>query len=514
MNILEKRFETLHRNLSENGVLIHPSRLLIRAANLWPNHTALTCEEKSVTFKELASRVFFLAKKLKDEFNLHPRDRVLVLYENSIDFYIAYHAAWINGAIVAPLNIFLTEVELKHIIKDSSPKLIITSPGLCEKVAAQTDTPQLCENLWELTKTAESSTPFEPNAPDLNECTLLLYTSGTTGLPKGVMLSGEAIMTNCMQGIANFNITGREKLFAPLPLFHSYMQNTNVWCSLIIGAEVIIVPRISRPALIAALAKKPTIILGIPQLFGLFCLMKNISFSKARILCSGGDALHPSIKMGFELRFNRRLINGFGLTETCPLVAANLVDVHAPTHSVGKPFFGIIVEIRDEQERPVPQGTVGTIWVKGKNVMLGYYNAPAPTQEILKDGWLNTGDMGYLEKNGSLVLAGREKDLIIHNGMKIYPQEIESVLSQHPAVIMAAVVGKKKDNNETPIAFIVPNQDHPEHLEKILKSHCRQHLAAYKVPTIFYLKASLPLTATGKIDKKVLRAMLTSEILE
>lgn len=515
MNRSEKRFKTLQHDLSKNGVLLHPNRLLFRASRLWPDQPALTCEEKTVTFKQLALRVAFLAKKLKTEFGLQPGDRVLVLYENSIDFYIAYHAAWILGTIVAPLNIFLTEVELKHIINDSRPKLIITSPGLCEKIAVQTNTPQLCENLWELTKDAPvDSLDFEPISPQLTDCTLLLYTSGTTGLPKGVMLSGEAIVTNCIQGIANFNITKREKLFAPLPLFHSYMQNTNVWCALIIGAEVIIVPRISRPALIAGLAKKPTIILGIPQLFGLFCLMKNISFPKARILCSGGDALHPSIKMGFELRFNRRLINGFGLTETCPLVAANLVDVHAPTHSVGKPFLGITVEIRDEEERPVKQGIVGTIWVKGKNVMLGYYNAPEATAAVIKGEWLNTGDMGYLETDGSLVLAGREKDLIIHNGMKIYPQEIESILSQHPAVMMAAVVGKKKDKNETPVAFVVPTQDHPEHLETILKNHCRQHLAAYKVPNIFYLKASLPLTATGKIDKKVLRAMLTSEILE
>jgi acyl-CoA synthetase (AMP-forming)/AMP-acid ligase II len=175
-------------------------------------------------------------------------------------------------------------------------------------------------------------------------------------------------------------------------------------------------------------------------------------------------------------------------------------------------MVGISVSIRDDN-RDLPAGEIGTIWVKGKNVMLGYYNAPEATQEVLQDGWFNTGDLGYLDYAGRLVIAGREKDLIIHNGMKIYPQEVESLLVQHPNVLMAAVIGIKSGKTEIPVAFIVPHKP-MENLEKELKKHCQQLLASYKIPQIFYLRDKLPQTATGKIDKKVLRSEVAREILE
>ncbi len=510
---VQKKFEELTGQLSENSVLQHPNTLLHRAARLWPTRVALICEDCSITFKQLVNRATFLATILVQEKGVLPGDRVLVLYENSIDFYIAYHAAWITGAIVAPLNVFLSERELQHIINDAQPKLIITSPTLCNKISTQTRIPVMCDDLTVLTAKAEElQVDFPPKSPSMTDCTLLLYTSGTTGLPKGVMHSGESIITNCIQAISNFDIVAQERLFAALPIFHSYMQNVSVWCALVVGALVIVVPRISRPALLRGLGQKPTIILGIPQLFGIFCLMKKVSFPAVKLFVSGGDALNPTIKLGFELLFNRRIMNGYGLTETAPLISANLDDWHAPTHCIGKPMVGISVSIRDDN-RDLPAGEIGTIWVKGKNVMLGYYNAPEATQEVLQDGWFNTGDLGYLDYAGRLVIAGREKDLIIHNGMKIYPQEVESLLVQHPNVLMAAVIGIKSGKTEIPVAFIVPHKP-MENLEKELKKHCQQLLASYKIPQIFYLRDKLPQTATGKIDKKVLRSEVAREILE
>lgn len=510
---IQKKFIELSSQLSINGKLQHPNTLLHRAARLWPTRLALICEDQAMTFRALADRAAYLATGLIKKHQIHPGDRVLVLYENSIDFYIAYHAAWITGAIVAPLNIFLTERELQHIIADSQPTLIITSPALAPKIKTETTVPLLSDNLTELTAEGERlPVDFTPRSPAITDCTLLLYTSGTTGLPKGVMHSGEAILTNSLQAISNFDFTQQERLLATLPLFHSYMQNVSVWSALVVGALVIVVPRISRPALLRGLEKRPTIIPGIPQLFGLFCFMKKIRFPDVKLFVSGGDALTPPIKLGFELLFNRRLINGYGLTETAPFIAVNFDEGHAPTHCVGRPLSGIDLSIRIDNQ-PVADGIIGSIWVRGKNIMLGYYNAPEATRAVLQDGWFNTGDLGYLDSDGKLVLAGREKDLIVHNGMKIYPQEVESVLSQHPNILMAAVVGIKKGKTEIPVAFIVVSKPMIDP-EKELKKHCRELLAPYKMPQLFYLRDKLPQTATGKIDKKVLRLEVAREILE
>lgn len=510
---IQKKFNKLVSELSPNGVLQHPNTLLHRAADMWPTRLALVCEDRAITFCALRDRVTYLAQKLVMDYELSIGNRVLILYENSIDFYIAYHAAWITGATVAPLNIFLTDQELQHIMADSQPKLIIASPSLGAKVMTQTAIPVICSDLISLTNEGEKlPLTFTPRSPTITDCTLLLYTSGTTGLPKGVMHSGESILTNSLQGISNFDITAQERLLAALPLFHSYMQNVAVWCSLILGALVIVVPRINRPALLQGIRHKPTIIAGIPQLFGLLCLMKNLNLSKLRFFITGGDALNATIKLGFELLFNRRIINGYGLTETAPFIAANLDEGHAPIHCVGRPFEGIAISIRLDNE-PVEQGAIGTIWVKGKNVMLGYHNATEATAAVLRDGWFNTGDLGYLDSAGKLVLAGRAKDLIVHNGMKIYPQEIENLLTQHPNVLMAAVIGITQGKTEFPVAFVVLSSP-LANAAVALKEYCRIHLAIYKIPQTIYFREKLPQTATGKIDKKVLRSEIAREILE
>ncbi|HBY05634.1 MAG: Long-chain fatty-acid-CoA ligase [candidate division TM6 bacterium GW2011_GWE2_42_60] len=508
--IYKKRFEALVRSLSPQGNLIHPSTLLKRAATLWPNRTALLYEAEELSFKELFTQAVALAKQLQKK-GVKPGDHVLILYENSSNFYRAYHAAWMTGAIVAPLNVFLHEKELTYIVKDAQPTLILVSQTLrskieaaCAEAAFSTDMLMSIEDLS--TRDAQLDLTFSIPHPALDACTVILYTSGTTGMPKGVMLSGKAIMTNCLQGIATFALDDHERIFAILPLFHSYMQNVAVWCTIILGIATIVVPRINRKAIKEGLAKKPTIVLGIPQLFGLFCLMKNLDFSSVRLFVSGGDALHEPTRLGFELLYGRRIVNGYGLTESAPLIAVNLTDTCARPHAVGVPLYGITVAIRDTNAQ------IGTIWVQGDNLMLGYYNAPEATQKVLVDGWLNTGDLGYLSKDGCLVLAGREKDLIVHKGINIYPQEIEGLLAQHPAVVFAAVVGFKKEETETPVAFVTLSQELADP-ETTLKQYCREHLAPYKVPHRIFIRTTLPQTATGKIDKKVLKLELQNGIV-
>lgn len=505
MNTIKKRFLELTNDLTHDGKLLHVSQLLARAQTVWPQRVALICNDDHITYQELYRDVITLAHKLKQA-GLQPGERVLIMYENSINFFKAYHAAWHAGAVVVPLNVYLHEKELEHIIKDSTPQIIIASEPQKKKLETVTFHAQLLsEDFFIITE--HVAQPLNITPANNNDCAVILYTSGTTGLPKGVMMSSQGIITNCMQGIANFEITGSERIYAALPLFHSYMENAAVWSPLIVGATVIVVPSITRGALLKALAHRPTVILGIPHLFGLFALMKTAPFDDVKLFVSGGDALHNKIRMGFELIYNRKITNGYGLTETGPFIAVDIDDARRPAGCVGRAMEGVAVEVRDHENKALPACTPGTLWAKGDNCMLGYYNAPEPTAKIMHNGWLNTGDMAYLTTDGLIVLCGRERDLISHKGFKIYPPEIENILTTHPAVMMAGVVGFTKDGVESPVAFVASKMNADELIPE-LKALCENNLARYKIPIHFYVKAELPMTATGKIDKKVLRKEL------
>lgn len=509
----EERFKILEASLSIRGELMHPRHLLARAAERWPQRLALICGDEQISFAELDQEATVYAWHLKQH-GIEPGDRIFIMCENSITFYKAYHGSWRTGAIVAPLNVFLSTAELAHIINDAQPKLILVSEKQREKVVPVAgDIPvltitELCNSEQKVVPRQQSSTPSS-----IHDCSVLLYTSGTTGLPKGVMLSGHGLLTNCLQLIAEFEITSEERIFAPLPLFHSYMQNVAVWSPLVLGATTIVIPTINRTALLQGLSYQPTVVVGIPQLFGLFCLMPKIYFERVRLFASGGDALPDKIRLGFELLFGRRIANGYGMTETAPLISVFIDDVRSPTANIGKPLYGIKVAIRDAEGKPVSPGHIGTLWVAGKNVMLGYYGAPEATKNVLRDGWLDTGDLGFFDKDGYIIFSGRAKDIIVSKGIKIYPPEVENVLMMHDEVTMAAVVGLPIENDELVIAFVAASHPSDELVDE-LRNLCQQNLAPYKVPSRFIVRKSLPVTATGKVDKKILRQEVRNEILK
>lgn len=505
----EERYQELWSALQDGSQTLHPRFFLSRAARLWPERLALICEDEALTFAQLDYAASVGAAHLIKQ-GVKPDDRVLILYENSIDFYIAYHAAWRAGAIVVPLNVFLSAEEVAYVAHDAQPRLALASEKQRPKLTDVSFPVLDIESFLDIHNRQGTTTAPELPAEsrNLDTCTVLLYTSGTTGRPKGVMLSGREILTNCIQSISNFEVTAAERMYAALPLFHSYMQNTAVWSPLVMGAQVIVIPQITRKALLRALDFKPTIIVGIPQLFGLFCMLKQTTnFDTVRFFFSGGDALPDKIRLAFELLYGRRIANGYGLTETCPVISAVVEDTWMRSQTIGKPFLGLEVEIRDQEGRALSQGSIGALWVKGGNVMMGYYNAPEATAAIMRDGWLDTGDLASFDQGGNLIFAGRLKDLIVSKGIKIYPQEVENVLMMHPVITHAGVVGLVLEHDETPVAFVAANRIYPE-LESELKTLCQTRLAPYKVPSEIIVRASLSVTSTGKVDKKVLRAEL------
>jgi long-chain acyl-CoA synthetase len=504
-------FDALHESVKINGSLICLGQLLQRAYHNFPDSIALIAPEASITYKQLYGRAAMLAQKLKNK-GLKPRDRVLLFFENSIEFYIGYFAIVQAGGVVAPLNTFLQETELSHITHDAQPTLVVTHSShmpLFNKVGIS-DQQIVTEKDMDTQSEIPQSIYNEPIVilPS-EEMAALLYTSGTTGLPKGVMLSSRNIIINAIQGLARSQMTSGERVFAVLPLFHSFSQNVCVWAGMISGFSVILVPKIDRRLILAALKNEPTIFVGVPALFGLLCLIKTAQFPQVKLFVSGGDALPDKIRMFFSLLYRRNICNGYGLTEASPFVAADLEDVTEPTSCVGRPLIGVQAAIFDEQDKPMKQGTIGHLVLKGDNIMMGYYNAPELTSAAIKNGWLYTGDLAYLDANGKIVITGRIKDLIINKGFNIYPPEVENIILSHANVIRAAVVGKiDQEGEEFPVAF-VQIRTKQEGIEKELRALCLKHLAGYKVPREFMVSTDeLPTTATGKVDKKVLRKRL------
>lgn len=486
-------------------------RLLQRTARMVPNNTVLFYEDTSLTYLQLYYYATQLSKKIQS-LGVKPRDRVILLYENTPEFYIGYFGIVQVGAVVVPLNTFLQEKEITHILDDAQPSLIIVSSTLLsiiETAATARSIMILTEKDMSYGAVPAVLTNFEVTDLSADEMAALLYTSGTTGTPKGVMLSSKNIFTNVLQGIARFELQYSDRVFAVLPLFHSFAQNTCIWSSIFNGSSIILVPKIDRRAILKGLSKQPTILLGVPALFGLLCLMKTAPIEHVRICISGGDALPDRIRAAFALIYRRKLCNGYGLTETSPIVSGDIVDELTCTANVGTPVVGMTCILKDEVGEPVPQGKIGQLWVKGDNVMLGYYNAPEMTQSILKDGWLSTGDLAYFDHKKRIVITGRYKDLIIHKGFNIYPQEIENIIMLHPDVIRTAVIGKPDaTHGELPIAYVQLKQENKNIVEQ-LNALCAKNIAAYKIPRQFICSIDpLPVTATGKVDKKVLRKMV------
>ncbi|MCB9492997.1 MAG: AMP-binding protein [Epsilonproteobacteria bacterium] len=511
-------FNKIKKTYSDNNSVIHVSQLLRCAYEKYPTNTALISTEKTINYTELYFRAGLLCDKLS-ALGIQARDHVILYYENALEFYVAYFAVWQLNAVIVPLNTFLHQHELDYIITDAAPKAIIASPSLLKTVeSVQELRQQRNEKKFPLVLSSEIFDWQTPVPEKINftpacdgkgyELATLLYTSGTTGAAKGVMISSDNAMINAMQGYARFvlmGMTDKERFFCVLPLFHVFAQNTCMWLPIMTGSAVIVVSKVDRKLIMDNLEQhKPTLFFGVPSLYGLLCLMRNANFDSVKVFVSGADMLPDKIRAAFALVYGRKIRAGYGLSEASPVVAVHHVNQEQPTYVVGQPLVGIECQIRDKDGNVLPPGTVGSFWLRGENIMMGYYKAPEQTAKVLQDGWLDTGDLASLDQEGNIAIRGRDKDLIIHKGFNIYPAEIENVLLKHPAVFKAAVIGKSDQaNGQVPVAFVAIKPD-AAFTEQNLRALCANHLASYKIPRSFIVQQDLPLNATGKIDKKKL----------
>lgn len=506
--IEKQRYQELYASLQHEGALLYVGKLLQQASEKWPNKFAVICEDQKINYQELYIKSSQLAEKFKRE---HPTittvDRIVLIYENSIEFYIAYFAVWHIGAIIVPLNTFLLESEILKIIAECEPSLIIISQKYIEKfnTIETLNIPLILQHDIEQISSAENTQSSSPTTKNFSETVAILYTSGTTGMPKGVMLNSENVIINTMQAASRFEITLKDVMFCPLPLFHSLPQNTCMWFNLVTGITAIVISKIDRNSIIKALSHQPTVIIAIPAIYGLFCKIRTLKFKKIRYFFSGGDILSDKIRKYFGLIYKRKICNGYGLTETSPFISVDIDDYLKPTTNVGAPFIGIDCVIRDTNMNNLKQGKTGIIWIKGPNVMQGYFKDPISTAKVIIDGWLDTGDVGFIDDSGKIVITSREKDIIKSKGMQIFPQEIENVLLTNNKITQAAVIGIQDNDGEYAVAVVESQeQDHAALINELF-AVVKKSLAEYKIPKKIIINSQLPLTGTGKIDKKKIK---------
>jgi long-chain acyl-CoA synthetase len=418
-----------------------------------------------------------------------------------------FGAVW-AGKIPVPLNPLLTPQELEFIFKEAAIDTVLVAKPT-EPAVAGLDVK--CVHVSDLVWSRDSSVlPLASAAPD--DPAVLLYTSGTTGRPKGVPLTHKNLLSNARGVIDRLGERADDALVGVLPLFHAFGLMGTAIVPLLLGAEITYT-RFSPQRIAAVIAqRKANIFLGVPSMFRLLNRSKKIeeALGSLRLAISGGDALPSSTREAYSQSFGRELLEGYGLTETSPVISVNAPE-EKRAGTVGRVLPDVKVRIWAEVGSVHRPAMEGEIQVQGPNVMIGYFNRPEETRAAFTDdGWFRTGDMGYLDADGYLTVSGRIKELIVHDGEKIMPREVEEVLDQHPKVLDAAVLGEPDGKHgDAPVAFVTPGAEPPTAEE--LRDFCRGRLADFKVPRRFVIALDLPRGPTGKILKRAARAWKTEQ---
>ncbi len=463
---------------------------------------ALIEENNRWTFEELSDEADRIAALIKERVK---GDTVGILLLNSQKYVATMLAIWRVGKTAVPLNYLLPPQDLGFIIKDSGMSGLVSSQFFGQALAAVKPLFGDQGVILMVDDPAFASANTTPPAEDYRDPALLLYTSGTTGRPKGVILTHDNLTANVESCQKAGDFDHRDAFLCLLPFFHTYAITGTFLLPLLSGSKMVLVDRF-QPAKVLGLIQQHriSVFLAIPSMYRVLAGAEgSFDVSSVRFPISGGEPLPMAVAEAFEKRFNVPIYEGYGQTEAAPVVTLNTPEARQPG-TIGRPVPGVEVAIWDDQNRVLPVGEVGEIMVRGRNVMKGYHHLPEETAKTVTNEWLHTGDLGKLDERGFVVITGRKKDLIISAGENIYPREIEEALVQHPKVKEVAVIGIKDEvRGEVPKAFVIP-RDGTTVDEKELRAFCRERLANYKIPKYFEIVPDLPRTPTGKVLKRML----------
>ncbi len=442
-----------------------------------------------------------------------PGDRVLIISENCAVAVAGLFACSRLGAVAVPINARQTWAELSRIIDHARPAAVLLTTAASSNAVAHADQLQARE-IRGVFGVLHLATPFNSNPDDDRDVAVILYTTGTTGHPKGVMLTHANVLTAGKVSAGQRGMTPDDVVYGVLPITHVFGLASVVMAVMITGAQLRLEARFSPANLCKATQNGVTMLSAVPQMHALVMQYTKdqgfdaLNSSTLRYVSSGAAPLDPAWKREAEAFYGVALQNGYGMTETTAGICVTMNEIGDPDISVGPTMKGVSIRI-DTSVAGGGNGS-GEVLVKGPMVMKGYYRNPEETTRTLSaDGWLRTGDLGRVDEHGMLHILGRSKELIIHGGFNVYPPEVEAALNDHPQVIQTAVIGRVKDGDEQVLAFVqVAEGDKPDVAE--LRAFAAQFLAGYKRPSQIILATTLPAAPTGKILKhKLLETFAT-----
>jgi len=489
-----------------------------------PRRKAILFGRTVTRYRELNASVNRIAHALTRRLGILPSDRVALLMGNDPRFIYACLGALKAGAVVVPLNTFLTAPELSYLLSDARAAVLITSDQFAPAVTrcaggvpsltalVTTGRESLGRDTFRMDELVAGMPDSDPAcAARRSDLAFIIYTSGTTGRQKGAMLTHGNLLSNVAASGASIEIGRRDRVMLVLPMFHSFTLTACILMPLAVGGSIIVAERLrSLPQVARDLTlRRATIFIGIPHLYDVMA-HRGIPwwlrpFMRLRGCISGSAPLPAATLAAFEKRVRIPLLEGYGLSETSPVVSINPLRGRRKPGSVGLPIPGVSVRIVTGEMEPLPPGRVGEIAVRGPNVMTGYLNHPRETKETIRDGWLLTGDIGMVDDDGYIFILDRKQDMILFHGMNVYPREVEEVLYRHPLIAEAAVVGRSdRHRGEIPVAFVSVKEGCRVKPSEIV-AFCKQFLAAYKVPHRIIVVPKLPRTSTGKVLKRDLR---------
>jgi len=493
--------------------------ILRRGVAEHPLRTALVFGSLRIPYETVWEKACRIARHLKEACNLKTGERAALLADNCPEFVFAYFGILIAGGIAVPVNHMFTREEIGYILEDSGSRCLLTSPVYLKtgeelRVMVGPLASVTCiHHVLQQEPAPEAAVAHRTSTPD--DTAVFLYTSGTTGRPKAAMLTHRNLLSNVASSAQAIRVTPRDTVVCFLPLFHSFAATVCMLMPLACGARAVIMksPRPMHKFLRTLRRNKVTVFVGIPSVYN---ILKDIKlpgrlprwllrfFIPVRLAISGAAALPAEVFQKFEARFGVPLLEGYGLTEASPVVSLNPLRGPRRAGSIGLPIPGVEVKIIDAGGATCPVDIVGELCVRGPNVMKGYYRRDEDNREVLREGWLLTGDMARCDAEGYLYIMGRKKEMVNVRGLNVYPREIEEILYRNPHIKEAAVIGiPDPHKGEVPKGYVVLREAGSVTEHDII-AYLKEHLAAYKIPRRIELREALPKNTSGKILKRLL----------
>ena len=491
-------------NLAEN---------LERTAAEHGDKVAMKLDDAELTYSQLEGATAQIAGMLKAK-GVEPGDRVGVMLPNVPYFPIVYYGILRLGAVVVPMNVLLKKREVGYYLTDPGAKVLFAWHDFAEAATAgaeEAGAELISVKPGEFEKLVGEAEPVtEIVEREDGDTAVILYTSGTTGTPKGAELTHANLARNAEISYELFELAPGAVILGALPLFHSFGQTCGLNTSIKAGGMLTLIPRFDPAKALEIIQRdKVQVFQGVPTMYSAMLNhpdRDDYDVSSLEVCASGGSAMPVEVMKAFEQAFDAKILEGYGLSETSPVASFNHPDRERKPGSIGTPIEGVEMKVVDDDGNEVEQGEPGEIVIRGHNVMKGYWGKAEATEEAIKDGWFHSGDIATVDSDGYYFIVDRKKDLIIRGGYNVYPREIEEVIYEHPAVREAAVIGVPHEDLGEEVGAAVALKDDSECTEEEIREHCKEQVAAYKYPRKVWFVDELPKGPTGKILKREIEA--------